>query len=101
MTDISGRFGGEEFLIGLIETDLTAAKEIAERIRTAIERASLEVDNKSCALTISVGVASIGADEETIEQLIDRADRALYRAKAGGRNRVVVAAANSELGTLH
>jgi diguanylate cyclase (GGDEF)-like protein len=50
------------------------------------------VDNKSCALTISVGVASIGADEETIEHLIERADRALYRAKAGGRNRVVVAA---------
>jgi diguanylate cyclase (GGDEF)-like protein len=86
-TDIVGRFGGEEFVVGLVETDLDAAKASAERIRQAIEHE----DFVPQPLTISVGVASVNADVETIEELIEQADGALYRAKAAGRNRVCCA----------
>jgi diguanylate cyclase (GGDEF)-like protein len=87
--DIIGRLGGEEFLIGLVETDGRAARQIAERLRLKVACKPLDVDGTPLSLTISIGLAT--ADNVArIEELIDHADQALYRAKEGGRNQVQV-----------
>lgn len=87
-TDILGRWGGEEFLIVCPETPAAGVAEMAEALRRAVEEAAFpEVGRK----TISVGVATLGGNE-SIEDMVSRADAALYAAKNGGRNRVVVAA---------
>jgi len=77
------RYGGDEFCVLLQETDLKRAQEIAERIRLAVQRSS--------PLTISVGVACFPQTSLDEDQLLPRADAALYSAKNQGRNRVVVA----------
>jgi diguanylate cyclase (GGDEF)-like protein len=86
-TDFCGRYGGEEFLIVLTQTDLQAAKIFAERIRDSVEKSlfpSLGLDSR---VTVSVGM-TVYRMQENIERTIARADEALYRAKNGGRNRV-------------
>lgn len=90
--DIVCRYGGEEFLIIMPKTTLTAAKIIAERMLTKISANAIDIPNDHLFLTISCGVAQRG-DDETADPLIGRADAALYRAKAEGRNRVCVAEA--------
>lgn len=89
--DIIGRYGGEEFVIGLVETDQAAAEQVAERIRLQVAHAPIEADSERTCLTVSIGLATLNNGVERIEPLIDRADRAMYRAKAAGRNRVWVA----------
>ncbi len=86
-TDILGRWGGEEFLIICPETPETGAAEMAEALRHAVEDASFPVVGRK---TISVGVATVRG-QETVEDLVGRADAALYQAKNGGRNKVVAA----------
>lgn len=88
--DIVCRYGGEEFLIIMPKTALKAAETIAERIRTKIAANAIEIPDGHLFLTISCGVAQQG-DNETADQLIGRADTALYRAKDEGRNRVCIA----------
>ena len=86
-TDFCGRYGGEEFLVVLTQTDLEAAKIFAERIRDCVEKSlfpSLGPDSK---VTVSIGLTAYKM-QENIERTISRADEALYRAKNGGRNRV-------------
>jgi diguanylate cyclase (GGDEF)-like protein len=83
--DLAVRYGGEEFLVVLPVTPLSAAFEIAERIRVEVERVALPF-----ALSVSIGVAAGDPQRDTPEQVFDRADQALYRAKAAGRNRVFV-----------
>lgn len=84
-TDIFARWGGEEFLLLAPETALDHAVILAERVRSCIE-------NMSCAdgfrITVSIGIAEFIADEENVDCWISRADKALYRAKSCGRNRV-------------
>ncbi|WP_246411756.1 GGDEF domain-containing protein [Amycolatopsis dendrobii] len=98
--DIIGRFGGEEFLILLPDVDSTAAKVTAERIRTAIADQRIVTTDKrgGSALitgrTASIGVALLGANGTTLEQLLQAADAAVYTAKEGGRNQVRFADAN-------
>jgi diguanylate cyclase (GGDEF)-like protein len=75
------RYGGEEFLIILPETSLERACETAERLRKAVEA-------ETGGMTISLGVASLTESLQKKDQLIDAADKALYRAKENGRNRV-------------
>jgi len=87
MTDIFGRFGGEEFLIFLPATGQTGALEVAERIRKCVEVSAIKLDSDSIHATISTGVA-ICAGEDTTDDLFQRADAALYAAKHNGRNRV-------------
>ena len=87
-TDMAARFGGEEFALLMPATSIEAATTVAERVRAAIEDLVIETEGKELRATVSIGVAS-GAD--TLEELIRRADRALYRAKGRGRNAVVVA----------
>ncbi|MCS6842124.1 MAG: diguanylate cyclase [Roseiflexus sp.] len=87
VTDIIGRYGGEEFAVALPETDLESAQHIAERLRVAVENASFKTAQGSISLTISVGVAVYDpSDQTTLDAVIDRADRALYIAKRSGRN---------------
>ncbi len=85
--DVAGRFGGEEFLVLLRDAARERAMQVAERLRFAIETGGLAyADGKP--VTVSVGVAYARAADGTSD-VMERADRALYRAKNAGRNRVV------------
>ena len=91
--DVVGRLGGEEFMVILPCTPRDNAATLAEKLRHAVEQTSFAaVDGRRMALTISVGLHEFDPQSETrIEDVIRVADEALYRAKSGGRNRVVVA----------
>ena len=84
------RWGGEEFVVLLPDTELDAAMQVAERLRDVIAKASIQVPNAELNITASFGVA--GTDENTpdIETLLARADQAMYIAKYLGRNRVAM-----------
>ncbi|MDI6711193.1 MAG: diguanylate cyclase [Bacillota bacterium] len=90
--DFTGRYGGEEFIICLPRTDCDQAAAVAERMRAGIERLSVPLAAGACvSVTSSFGVASLaGPEAQDIDSLINQADKALYRAKAEGRNRVCV-----------
>jgi two-component system cell cycle response regulator len=88
--DIVGRWGGEEFLLILPDTPDDAAQALAERVRTAIAAEPVRIGEGSVLVTASGGYAT-GSDDP--DALTRRADEALYRAKAAGRNRMVAAAA--------
>jgi len=87
--DIVSRYGGEEFAILLPNTGPSAAEEVTERIRVAVETSDFATTSGTEICTISVGIATYPADAEDDLQLIDRADAALLLAKEAGRNRVV------------
>lgn len=90
-TDVAGRFGGEEFLVVLAQNDQEGAESVAERWREAVERAEFVApDGRKIKVHLSIGTASFLGDGDDAEAMISRADRALYRAKAMGRNQVVV-----------
>jgi diguanylate cyclase (GGDEF)-like protein len=86
-SDLVCRWGGEEFLIALPKSSLTNSLLTAERIRLELASHTFTIDNKQLNITASFGVTSIQPDE-TLEDLINRADNALYTAKWNGRNRV-------------
>jgi diguanylate cyclase (GGDEF)-like protein len=91
-TDLVARYGGEEFLVLLPETDSAGAAVIAERIRSWIETMRVDVAGAPLAVTASFGAACLDpsvAGSGDVETLVKRADAALYRAKAAGRNRIV------------
>jgi len=88
-TDHFGRFGGEEFLVFLPESDSKAAANVAERIRETVATMMISIPETDLTLTVSIGVATHN-DDSTIEMLIKQADDALYHAKNQGRNQVVV-----------
>ena len=86
--------GGEEFVVIMPDTELDRAYHVGERLRECIEEEPFPVNStQELRVTASVGIATIDADCRTGEQLLKRADEALYRAKREGRNRVVCAAA--------
>ncbi|MCP5367758.1 MAG: GGDEF domain-containing protein [Hyphomicrobiales bacterium] len=89
--DRFGRLGGEEFLLVLPETDTDAARDVAERLRRAVEDFAFQVDGTRIPVTVSTGVATLRVGEDA-DALLSRADRALFAAKEGGRNRVELAA---------
>lgn len=95
--DTIGRFGGEEFVIILENTDLTLAKVIAERIRKGIADTPFQAKKFNITITISLGMAMLRKDDH-LETLLERADAAMYEAKKNGRNRVAVA---DNLGIAH
>ena len=94
-TDLPARFGGEEFAILLPNTGAEGARFLAEKLRSEVEGERLRFDGHDLTVTISVGVATISSpsryDDAIAEDLLKRADEAMYRAKSGGRNRVVAA----------
>ncbi|OAN48279.1 diguanylate cyclase response regulator [Chloroflexus islandicus] len=87
--DCIGRFGGEEFILLLPNTDTLAGLMLAERLRAAIADLRVSTEQGEVAVTISAGVAGRQPADTVIERLIDRADQALYAAKRQGRNCVV------------
>ena len=89
--DVLGRFGGEEFVIFLPETTLEDARNIAERLRLLITETPIKTEIGFVHTTISIGVAiKEKATTMSIDQLLSNADRAMYRAKQAGRNRVII-----------
>jgi two-component system cell cycle response regulator len=93
--DLACRYGGEEFVIVMPETDLAVATTVAERLRRriAMEPFPIEQGRRSIDVTISIGIAALEGAGDTVANLLKRADQALYRAKRDGRNRVVADAA--------
>jgi len=89
--DLFGRYGGEEFAIILPETDLIGAKDVAMRIRQAIDETVIKFHNENIRISASVGVTTIDAKDKRYEDMINNADVALYRAKDAGRNLVCTA----------
>lgn len=88
--DVSGRLGGEEFTVILPHTDTSGAKIIAERLRVVVAEAqgvNLD-DNTIVRFTASIGIATLNVEDTSFDMLLQRADRALYKAKENGRNRV-------------
>ena len=94
--DIVARYGGEEFVILLPEIDKTHADQAAEKLRLAIEKSKFtqEQSQPKGKLTISLGLATLPIDSSNSQELLEYADRALYRAKANGRNCVATYAPN-------
>ncbi len=87
--DIAGRYGGEEFCILLPDTDKQGALVVAERIRESIHEKGIRAYDTEIRVSVSIGVSSLPDDAIKVEELLDKADWALYRAKKSGRNRVV------------
>jgi diguanylate cyclase (GGDEF)-like protein len=97
-TDRICRFGGEEFAVLLIETASSEARIVAERIRTSVAQTSVEMmawesgdvpDGETTSFTVSIGVGEVHPDDAA-QDVIGRADQALYAAKTGGRNRTAL-----------
>ncbi len=93
--DIAGRYGGEEFCVVLPDTDQEGARLVAERIRVATEQRIIKAYDATIHITISIGLSCFPADGKSPDELIDKADWSLYRAKSQGRNCVVA------FGTYH
>lgn len=89
--DVLGRIGGEEFAALLIETDEENCEKIAQRLRLNIQEATIWAEEgERIELTVSIGVTMLKSSEDTLADLLQRADTAMYQAKADGRNRVVM-----------
>ena len=86
--DIIGRYGGEEFVIGLVECDQAGALQIAERIRLKIAQHRFLWEQHATTVTVSIGIAMLSPDIDQVGTFIARADEAMYLAKRRGRNRV-------------
>jgi two-component system cell cycle response regulator len=93
--DLACRYGGEEFVVVMPETDLAVATMVAERLRRRIatEAFKIEQGQKTVDVTISIGIAALNDAKDNAATVLKRADQALYRAKREGRNRVVPDAA--------
>jgi diguanylate cyclase (GGDEF)-like protein len=87
--DIVGRFGGEEFCVVLPDTDLEGSLVVAERIRKSAEKRLIKAYDSTLRVTLSIGLSLYPFDGKVAEELMDKADWALYRAKSQGRNCVV------------
>jgi diguanylate cyclase (GGDEF)-like protein len=94
--DVCARYGGEEIAILLPETTVARAQEVAERVRRAIELRTIVHDEHEIPVTASFGVAGYPESSALRDGLFPAADRALYEAKAAGRNRVRIAAPNAK-----
>jgi diguanylate cyclase (GGDEF)-like protein len=84
--DFSARYGGEEFIAALPHTDLESAIEISERIRSRLSSTQIKTKSGTINATVSIGIAQLNKNDTQIDDLIIRADNALYEAKSAGRN---------------
>lgn len=88
--DVLGRYGGDEFVILLPETDHTRAREIAERIRASIVDSPIQTDAGPIPVSISMGITQVTPDTADLGLLLNKVDQALYKAKQAGRNTITV-----------
>lgn len=93
--DVVARYGGEEFLVICTNTGIDGAALVAERLRRLVESLQVEIPdgaggNQTIRISISIGVAGLNTSIDSKDKLVQAADRALYRAKEEGRNRVIV-----------
>jgi two-component system cell cycle response regulator len=88
--DLPCRYGGEEFVVVMPATKPADAARVAERVRAAISSEAFEIGDHSVSVSVSIGVSASRGGEDRPESLLRRADEALYRAKAAGRNQVIV-----------
>jgi diguanylate cyclase (GGDEF)-like protein/PAS domain S-box-containing protein len=91
-TDLPARYGGEELVVLLPSTSAAGAMILAERIRVAVRECELAVGDLRVTWTVSIGIADVRRGERTVDAIIERADAALYAAKAAGRDRTHAAA---------
>jgi diguanylate cyclase (GGDEF)-like protein/PAS domain S-box-containing protein len=95
-SDSIGRVGGEEFAVLLPETGLAAAYDVADRLRQHMGERPIIADKIAINSTVSIGVAQLGAQDSNMDDLLHRADMALYEAKNTGRNKVVISPAQHD-----
>ena len=88
--DILGRFGGEEFVVLLVDANLENALLVAERLRNNIEQLVIMTERGPVSVTVSIGVAQGNSRSTTLDALLQHADQVLYDAKEKGRNRIAV-----------
>jgi diguanylate cyclase (GGDEF)-like protein len=98
--DTFARYGGEEFICLLSETDLEGALTTAEKIHREVRQSPMDIEGQPVSMTVSIGIASYPDHGSTFSELADAADRALYRAKQDGRDRVSLPGPSST-GRLH
>ncbi|MGF1527543.1 MAG: diguanylate cyclase [Candidatus Competibacterales bacterium] len=89
-TDVIARWGGEEFLVLLPEVDIEAGLMVAEKIRASVQRAQIKYEQKILQVTVSIGVESFDHETMNIDDILMNVDKALYKSKVEGRNRVSV-----------
>ncbi len=95
LTDVAGRYGGDEFVVVLVGTGEDGGRGVAEKVRAAVEELGLGMGYPAGMVTASIGVAAYRPDRKD-EDVLVAADRALYRAKALGRNRVAISSESEE-----
>lgn len=88
-SDVLGRLGGEEFGLMLPETSIQNAQLLAERIRKATADIKIPLDGQTIKFTVSIGVVELSTEDQSLDSVLRRADRAMYQAKQNGRNQVV------------
>lgn len=88
-TDLAARYGGDEFVLVLVRTRLDGARRVADKVRIAVEAAGRGLQYPDGLVTVSIGVAEFQPEQDDAKDVLLAADRALYRAKAAGRNQVV------------
>ncbi|MDD2921391.1 MAG: GGDEF domain-containing protein, partial [Anaerolineales bacterium] len=96
-SDVIGRYGGEEFVVIMPMTSAQQAYQLAERIRAAVESLRVPTQKGDVAVTVSLGIAELlrlpympNGEAESLDDLVRRADEAMYAAKNSGRNRIIV-----------
>ena len=89
-TDLLARLGGEEFVMLLVDTDLQGAKELAERIKANLAKLKVSYKEHSISVTISMGITNARINDINSDEVMFRADHAMYQAKSEGRNRIVI-----------
>jgi two-component system cell cycle response regulator len=94
-SDSPARWGGEEFIIALTNTDSSGARIVGDRVRQTIQSLAISFAGVNVPVTVSVGLATF-RPSESLDDLVDRADRAMYAAKLGGRNRLIVSESDVE-----
>lgn len=96
-SDLFGRYGGEEFMAVLTHTDGPSALRVAEHLRKTVSELGIKNGSGPIYLTVSIGVSQARPEDLFLDEVIQRADEALYVAKQGGRNRVVLEGANGPM----
>ena len=94
--DIFGRVGGEPASVILVSAELDGAATVAERIRERWQDTGIQFEGKHVSFTVSIGVSELQNPRESVDMVMERADKALYQAKSGGRNQVRIEALSLE-----